>query len=293
MALVAQSASQLAKLSESIATAKATLDETRRYVAMASEARAAFAEVAELGRSVIERPDEAPYYGSEHLMVAHLLFKEKFEACKGGDGRLDGRLFKKQYAATLYQFTKNFNFAVQYGCGRAKGDATAHRPGAYDLVKERFYKQEALNQQCIAFGNRHGYVETIPDRTVDPDRGYPLVLPRGDDGRISPTLPLNYWSQGTACWCARVVMPKIEDLLAEWASAEGFDGFITMYVHDEVVLDFPRRGHPVDDRPNSNYEKVQEIRALMEQAGRNLVHSIPTPTGCEYHDKFWDKGLSV
>lgn len=240
--------------------------------------------------ALLERPDDPPYYGSEHLMVAHTLHPRLFEECKGKDGKVDGRIFKDRYKATWYQYTKNMNFALQYGCGEAKADSTAHVRGAYKQIKQRFHRQEKLNQDLIAYANKRGHVETIPDKTVDPTRGYPIVTPRGEYGKVKPTLPLNYFSSGTACWIAGRAIVKCQEKLAEWREEDGFDGFVTMYVHDELIIDMPLAVHPKDDVKNSNLEKILEIRSLMEEGGNNLVRPVPTPVNVEYHNESWDKG---
>lgn len=241
---------------------------------------------------LFEQPDKGPYYGSEHLLVAHILHKQKFEQCVGKDGRVDGRVFKKLYASTLYQYTKNFNFAVQYGCQRAKGDATAHRAGAYDLVKSRFSKQEALNQRCINMANRLGYVETLPDKTVNPRRGYPIRCSKADWGGVSPTEPLCYFSSGSAMWCTRTAMPRCQRQLDEWRNRDGFDGYLVLQVHDEVIFDFPKAVHPHQDFKASNLWRAKALQDLMAQSGRNFVQPVPTPTNCEYIEDNWAEGVT-
>jgi DNA polymerase I-like protein with 3'-5' exonuclease and polymerase domains len=240
--------------------------------------------------ALLERPDDPPYYGSEHLMVAHTLHPKLFEDCKGKDGRVDGRIFKDRYKATWYQYTKNMNFALQYGCGEAKADSTAHVRGAYRQIKQRFHRQERLNQDLIALANKQGYVETIPDTTVDPTRGYPIVTPRGEYGKVKPTLPLNYFSSGTACWIAGRAIVRCQEKLEEWYHEEGFDGFVTMFVHDELVFDLPAGPHPKDDPTGSNLERVLELRELMKVGGDYLASKVPTPVNIEFHDTSWDKG---
>lgn len=189
---------------------------------------------------LFERPDDPPYYGSNHLLIAHLLFPEEFNACRK-DGILDGRLFKKKYASTLYQRTKNGNFAVQYGAvDRADGMGTADRTygiaGAQARIKSKFKKQEALNQHWINFAKKYGYVETMPDKTVDPSKGYPLLCSRTDYGDIKPTVPLNYHVQGCLSGDSRVLtnngLIPIRELVGticsvwtgfKWASATGLN----------------------------------------------------------------------
>jgi hypothetical protein len=57
--LVVQSASQISQLSEAIATAKETYDETKKYVGMAQDAVNVFTEMKSFGDSVINSPDRA------------------------------------------------------------------------------------------------------------------------------------------------------------------------------------------------------------------------------------------
>jgi hypothetical protein len=252
--------------------------------------------------ALFERPDDPPYYGSEHLLVCHLLHRELFEACRGEDGEVDGRLFKKRYADTWYQWVKNFNFAVQYGCQEAKGDATAHVRGAWAKVKSRFRAQESLNQKLCRMADRLGYVETIPDKEVDPRRGYPLLCTRSEWGRISPTIPLSYHVQGTACWWMMRAMVKCQALLDRWRV--GFDGHITLQVHDELVFDLPARGDPVSDskvrggrgplvrtQKMSNLWRVRELQATMASCGDAI--GVPTPVGVEYHRDNWGEGATL
>lgn len=251
--------------------------------------------------ALIERPDDPPYFGSEHGLVAHLLWPKEFKEC--GD---DARLFKKRYAATLYQWIKNGNFALQYGCQERKGDATYHQQGAWRKVKQRFAKQENFNKQLIAFANKHGYVETVPDRSVNPRRGYPLLCSRADNGFILPTVPMNYWCQGTACWAVSIRWIALcHEKLKEWRRADPtFDGFICLDVHDELVFDMPRRGDPVAEvklektkpagKPHvfkSNLPKIRTIQQQLRRVGEDL--GVPLECGAEFHDKSYAEGVSL
>lgn len=250
---------------------------------------------------LLDFPDKPPYYGSEHLYVAHLLYPDKFEACcRLPDGSMDGRKFKDRYKSTLYQYTKNFNFALQYQCGREKGDATAHLVGAWDKVKQRFHRQEDLNRQCVAFANKHGYIETIPDRLVDPSRGYPIHIPRGENGRVKPTLPLSYTVSGTACWIAGRALVRVREFFERLNSGETFAGrkwpgryFTTLYVHDELVIDAPSGRGKESDPWAYNLPVLDEVRRLMARGGEDLVKPVPTPVNLEYHDVSWARGVSV
>lgn len=252
---------------------------------------------------LFERPDEPPYFGSNHLLIAHLLHKQKFEECVGEGGTLDGRVFKKKYASTLYQRVKNGNFAVQYGAvdredGRGTADRTYGIPGAQAKIKARFAKQEALNQRMIAFAEKHGYVETMPSKAINPRRGYPVLCTRTEYGRIKPTVPLNYHVQSTAMEWMQTAMTRCDAQLEEWRAdaADGFDGHLILQVHDELVFDFPQSKREVRVGGKAkvlygNLKRVRRIQQLMEQGGEDI--GVPTPTSCEYHAVSWAEGVSL
>ena len=61
--------------------------------------------------SLFEKPDEPPYFGSNHLLAFDILHPDKWDR-DDPEGLLKA---KKEYASTWYQWTKNGNFAVQYG----------------------------------------------------------------------------------------------------------------------------------------------------------------------------------
>lgn len=254
--------------------------------------------------ALFEQPNDAPYYGSNHLLIAHILHPELFEACRDGDGNLDGRIFKKKYESTWYKRVKNGNFAVLYGAvDKPGGWGTADRAygvqGAQSRIKSRLAKMEELNQKCIRFANKHGYVETMPDRTVDPDRGYPINCTRTEYGRILETVPLNYHIQGTAMQWMNKAMVRVQAKLDEWRKSTGFDGYLIMQVHDELVFDFEKsKKHPKEvehdknmfRRGQSNLWRIRIIQKLMEQGGEDV--GIPTPVSAEFHEHNWSEGVT-
>lgn len=248
-----------------------------------------------------------PYYGSEHLLNFSTVYPDiwEMELEKVGLEKV-GPHCKKKYKATNYQWCKNGDFAVGYGAIDRPGgtaDRAFHKVGAHSLLKKRFSKKERLNQYWIKYAERYGYVETMPDRTVDPSHGYPLLCTRTDEGRILPTVPLNYHVQGTAMWWMRKAMVRCQEQLDAWREESGFDARIVMQVHDELVFDFPKsRLHPREDldpsRPSgmkllrkSNLWRVRKLQSLMEQGGDDL--GVPTPTSCEYHEHNWSEGVSL
>lgn len=242
---------------------------------------------------LFEHPDDPPYYGSTHLLNFHTVYPDLWELeLKAVPLEKVGPWCKKKYASTWYQWCKNGGFAVQYGAvEREEGtaDRAFHRVGSHTLLKQRFSKLEDLNQYWIEYANRTGYVETLPDKTISPDKGYPLLCTRSERGRIKPTVPLNYHVQGSAMWWTARGMVRCQERLDEWEDKEGFDGFMTMQVHDELVFDMPKgRG----SRPwIRNLDKVKELAHSMSLGGDDF--GIPTPVGIEYHAETWSEGITL
>lgn len=235
--------------------------------------------------ALFEKSEEPPFYGSQHLLNFSVVYPDIWgkELDEVGIEKV-GPHCKKKYASTYYQWCKNGDFAIQYNCQRAKADATFRRDGSFDALKSRFSKLEALNQRCIAQANKYGYVEIAPDKGIDPDRGYRLSLSREGRGGVKPTLPLSYYVQGTAMWFTWRGQQKIEPILKQWRE-EGFDTYVTMQVHDELVIDMP------DDETSD--ERAWLLKGLMESTGPDLGTGIPTPCGLEKHTVSWDKGETL
>jgi hypothetical protein len=263
--------------------------------------------------ALFEKPDEPPYYGSNHLLNFHTVYPDiwtrdlgkvcKESCCKGRvtDFLLIGPHCKKKYAASWYQYCKNGGFAKQYGGQKAKVDATFRVPGAYELLAVRFSKLEKLNQKYIKFAERHGYVETLPSKFIDPDRGYPIMCARSEYGKIEPTKPLNYHVQSSAMEWTGSAMVRCEEQLNDWGRRVRFDAWIAIQQHDELVFDLPRRGNPLEDLERekvgdwagmkSNLPRVRVLQKLMEKGGGDI--GIPTPVGVEYHQANWGEGITI
>jgi DNA polymerase I-like protein with 3'-5' exonuclease and polymerase domains len=246
---------------------------------------------------LFERPDEPPYYGSTHLLNFHTVYPDIWEKeLKEVGLEKVGPHCKKKYASTWYQYCKNGGFAVQYGAvdlsdqgDVGTADLAFHRPGSHAKLKARFSKLEALNKKYIDIANQLGYVETIPDRDVDPDHGYPLLCTRSNYGKVKETVPFNYHTQSTAMqWMGRGMI-RCQEQLNRWRESEGFDGYITMQVHDELDFDFPRgRG----SRPwLTNLPRVKVLAELMAKGGEAI--GVPTPVGIEYHSDNWAEGITL
>ena len=231
--------------------------------------------------ALFERPNDPPYYGSQHLLVAHILWFKEFEGClKTGED------FKKKYKDTLYQWTKNGNFAVTYGAVEESGtaDAAYHQPGAQRRIKERFRKLARLNESMVALARRQGYVTTMVDREIG--MGYPLQIPRNDWGDIIPTTPLNYHVQGTAMWCTCKSMRRCAEYLAEVSRERKARYYMTMQVHDEIDFDFPK-----GPTPDYNLPIVLECKRLMELSGDDV--GVPLRVDVSYHPNNWAKAVDV
>ena len=246
---------------------------------------------------LFERPDDPPYFGSYHLLIFDTLHPRRF-AKYGAD-------CKKEFASTWYQWTKNGNFAVQYGAVESSGtaDRAYHVPGAQRRIQGRFSRIKQLNDKMIELANQQGYVETIPDKTVDPDRGYPLYCTQNTWGGISPTIPFNYHVQGSAMWWMMKGMIRCAEYLREYNSNRNPENHIhmVMQVHDELVFDFPKsKVDPttVEDRKTdkfnylrTNIPVIKKLCQLMAKGGDDF--GMPTPVSREYHPETWSSGLSV
>lgn len=222
---------------------------------------------------LFENPDDPPYFGSNHLLCAHILWPKEFEECmRAGDS------FKDKYK-TLYKRTKNGNFAVQYGAIAESGtaDRAYGQVGAQLKIQSRLGKISQMNKDAIAFAEKHGYVLTLPEK--DLGVGYPVACPRGDYGKIRPTVPLSYVIQGTAGRCTERALVRCHAKLRDWNAIEGAGTYrIAAEVHDEIVFDFPARG-------KQNLGKIGALRRLMEMSGTDI--GIPLKVDVSYHPNNW------
>lgn len=225
---------------------------------------------------IFEKPNEPPYFGSYHLMNASIIYPDQFWPIADNKGE-----FKERYKATYYQWVKNFGFAVSYGAMEQSGtaDRAAHKVGAQRMVMDRLKEHSRLNREKIEFAERYGYVETIPDKTVDPERGYPILCSRSKWGKILPTTPLNFFVQGSAVWVARKAMVRCYEYLQQFP-----DYKLILNLHDELMFDFPTKG-------TDNLPIIQEITRLMELSGDDI--SIPLKVSVRYHPNNWSEEREI
>jgi len=226
--------------------------------------------------NLFEHPDDPPYFGSMHLLNFSVVYPDLWEdAIKwhGEDGASE--FVKKQYKDSYYQYCKNGGFAIQYGAQKGTADAAFRRSGSYEKLKEKFDRQATLNKHYILQAEKYGYVTTLPDSSLDNPRGYPLYCSRSSWGKISPTIPLNYHVQGTACWVIMKAMLDIDKYLKSMP-----DHHMIMQVHDELVFDFPKE---------TNETVINTIKDIMEDKGRDI--GIPLTVGIDRHPNNWSESL--
>ncbi len=248
---------------------------------------------------LFERANEPPFYGSEHLLNFSVVYPDIWEDAvrKVGIDKA-GPWVKEEYKGSWYGDVKNGDFAVAYQAGDATADKAFRRPGSRALLKQRFAKKEQVVARTLRYAEQHGYIETLPDRTVDPNHGYPLWTQRTDYGKVKPTLPFSYLVQGTAGWIANRAAVRVSELLADWNGPSAADGRpgewgVVAYVHDELVFDFPKRAHPKVDPKRSNLGRVRALKRLMEQGGDDLIPAVKVVAAVEYHPVSWGDGIPI
>jgi DNA polymerase I-like protein with 3'-5' exonuclease and polymerase domains len=231
---------------------------------------------------LFENPNKAPFYGSYHLLIASIIYEKQWNDCvrKNGEEKA-GEVFREKYKDTYYKWTKNGNFADQYGAvdtgdGQGTADKAFRVPGAQAIIASKLTQKASLNEKWISIAQNTGYVETMPDRLVDPERGYPIQCRKTKWGSVKPTLPLNYHVQGTACWVKMRAMVKVQEYLNTLD-----DGIIIMEIHDELVFDFPFR------KNKRNLPKIRTIRRLMESCGDDI--GVNLTCGVDYHPVTWSE----
>lgn len=227
---------------------------------------------------LFERPDDPPYFGSYHLLNASAIFPKLFWPLAEIKGA-----FKSQHPGP-YKRTKNTGFAMQYQCQKAKADATAGVRGAYEAIKGNTPRMTEYTNEIILFANKHGYVETLPDKSIGAERGYPIWCTRSSWGGVSPTIPFSYHVQSTAMWCTTKAMPRCADYLRRLTAEDTRGYYIVMQVHDEIVFDFPVGG-------KNNLPRVKKLKMLMEKSGQDI--GIPLKVSINYHPANWSEPVEL
>lgn len=239
--------------------------------------------------ALFEKANEPPFYGSSHLLNFSIIYPDIWakELQEVGLEKV-GPHIKSKYDGSWYTYAKNTGLGIQYRAGRTTADKAAHREGSYDKIVNRFARLHGpggLNEHLLTFARKHGYVESIPSKSIDPRHGYPLMVARNEHGKVLDTTPLNYVVQSTAGdWMGQALL-RCQEQLDEWYEEDSFNGFITLTVHDELVFDLPK----VEN--NGNLWRVQRLRELMEQGGVDI--NVPTPVSVERHTESWADGEEI
>lgn len=222
---------------------------------------------------LFERPDKPPYFGSYHYLNSHILYKEAFEKCLA-----DGLDFKKRYKTTNYQWAKNTGFARQYNAQKRKIDLTARKEGAFELLGTGLPKITALNEYYVDFAREHGFVWTVDDKENGP---YPIQCekqynPYSSTYEVPVTVPFARHIQSSASRCLGKAMIRVYDYLQQFKQPH----YITINLHDEIVVDFPRGKTLMENLP-----KIKKVQELMLKSGDDI--SVPLRTSCAYHPQTW------
>lgn len=206
-----------------------------------------------------------------HLIFAEILYPREFEQCLK-----DGVSFKDRYESTLYQWIKNGNFALIYGAGEEKANATYRLPGAYSLIRQHLPLVDDFIRSKYAEGQANGYVELLG--------GYRLQVPSSE-----PHKAANYFVQGSAGWAIQVAMNRIHAYLREVSGYDDYTAYVRdraayhmiLQVHDELDFDFPAAS------PDINYPIIRNVAKLMMLSGDEI--GIPLPVEINKHPVCWSE----
>jgi DNA polymerase I-like protein with 3'-5' exonuclease and polymerase domains len=227
---------------------------------------------------IFDHPERGPYYGSYHLVIFDTLHPELFAK--------HGKDCKTLFEDTWYQWVKNGNFARQFGAQPKKVDSTFRVQGGSDLIGNRFPRIDRLAKKYITYSNKHGYVETIPDKLLNCKRGYPLMTSRTQYGKISPTLPFCYHVAGSAQQWMGNAMVNCGEIINRWRRKDKYHVYTIIQVHDELVFDFPQEKIAGTHKP-----RIEDLRHAMEKCGDRI--NVPTPVNVERHDESWAVGVAI
>jgi DNA polymerase-1 len=164
------------------------------------------------------------------------------------------------------RIAKNVNFALIFGAGPAKVNATAKRADAYDLFSSLFPNVKSFMTETIERAVKDGYVHTMD--------GYRLTVPRN-----APYKSVNYIVQGTAGSIIKRAMTLIDERKRiNWKTSR-----LIIPIHDELVSEFRT------DEPHVHH--VHGMVKDMEEAGSEL--GILTPVSVERITSNWGNGQEV
>lgn len=148
------------------------------------------------------------------------------------------------------RIAKNVNFGFIFGASPKRIEQTAGRPGLWDHVTRIFPSAHEYIKETIKAVKEDGFVELLD--------GYRLSVPKD-----APYSAVNYEVQGTEGRIVQEAMISVDDYLREHYP----DAFITLMIHDELVIDAP-----IDMPPHH----VATIQQLMADAGNAFDMQLST-----------------
>lgn len=201
--------------------------------------------------------------------------------------KLTEDLFKDRYDSTLYQWTKNGNFALIYGAQEDTADATYHRPGGRAAIMQYLPLVAEFMSLKEEEGKVHGYIRTLGAGNVlngpehgggdDAPGGYKLWI----NPRAFPSPAANYFVQGTAGWCMVLAINRCYHYLTQLNRSLGLsysEGYkMIMTIHDEIVFDFPLHAR--------NQDVARKLGKIMEQSGEDI--GVVVPASIARHQTDW------
>jgi len=180
------------------------------------------------------------------------------------------------------RIAKNVNFGFIFGASPRKIEATAGKPGLWEVVKQQFPDAIKFLQQQKKQVETKGYVTTTS--------GYPLHIQKKLGHKA-----VNYIVQGDEAIIVKRAMVKVNEYLHKLCKDHsilyGNDHFMTMMIHDELVFDCI---HPdLLQCRKAAFENIviKQIKTIMEDAGKSI--GMVTPVDCDRIEENWSDGVKV
>ena len=164
------------------------------------------------------------------------------------------------------RIAKNVNFALIFGAGPNKVNATAGIPNAYELFSEQFPNVKSYMDKTIRYAKKHNHVFTLD--------GY-----RIDTSPQAPYKAVNYIVQGTAGSIIKNAMIVIhQQNLVDWIYSR-----LVLQIHDELLIEIS------NNKPHK--KTISRIITAMENAGGEL--GINTPVSVDIIESNWGQGKEL
>jgi DNA polymerase I-like protein with 3'-5' exonuclease and polymerase domains len=182
------------------------------------------------------------------------------------------------------RIAKNVNFGFVFGAGEKKIAAVSGDPTIWPMVNRLFPDAVKYMEATIREVRSTGKVII---------RGYPLNVPRDQEGKIKAYTGVVYKVQGMEGLIVKRAMKLCRDYLEYIRQSHPLSpreklpfAFLSLLVHDELIFDF-RRPKCIEDLQ----EHATQLRLCMERAGTDL--GVVTPASCSIVKESWDQGDEV